>query len=166
MRICQQTMVRFQDASMVSRHNRYSKRRPQAAQQAAMNSLDTQSIERRLRRVSRWRYPSWQNWIGLSEPDKTRKVRPQLDQSSAQKFRLGQRKHSAQVGRSLPSWGISAGVHGLLICCLALFSIAHKEMYRDGPVILTPATHHLPDSPALLKPVSYTHLTLPTILLV
>ena len=141
---------------MVSRYNRYSKRRPQAAQQAALDILDTQSIERRLRRVGRWRYPSGQNWIGLSEPDKTRKAPPQIGRSSAQRFRLCQRKQRAQVGRSIPSWGVSAGVHGLLIICLALFSIANEEMYRSGLVILAPATHHLPDSPALLKQPSAT----------
>ena len=141
---------------MVSRHNRYSKRRPQAAPRAAMDILDTQSIERRLRRVDRWRYPSCQNWIGLSEPDKTRNVRPQIDRSSAQRFPLGQRKHGGQVGRSLPSWGVSAGVHGLLIICLALFSIAKQEMYRYELVILSPATHHLSDSPVLLEQPSAT----------
>ncbi|MEE3371845.1 MAG: VWA domain-containing protein [Planctomycetota bacterium] len=136
---------------MVSRHNRYAKRRPQTAQQAETDVLDTQSIERRLRRVSRWRYPSWQDWVSLSETDKLPRSRPQVNQRSSPGFPQGQRKHGEQAGRSIPSWGVSAGIHGLLIICLALLSIANKGMQRRELVICSPTTPHLPDSPALLK---------------
>ena len=144
-------MVRFQDASMVSRHNRYPQRRPQTAQQAATDILDAQSIERRLRRVGRWRYPNWQDWIGLSGTDKPPTICPQANQSSSLGSPLGRRKHGAQTGRSIPSWGISAGIHGLLIFCLALLSIANKQMHRLDFMTLSPVTHYLPDSPALLE---------------
>ena len=136
---------------MVSRHNRYTQRRPQTVQQAETDVLDTQSIERRLHRVSRWRYPSWQNWIGLSETDRLPRSRPQVAQLSAPGAALGRRKHGQQAGRSMPSWGVSAGVHGLLIICLGLLSIANQAGQRHELVICSPATHHLAAPPALLE---------------
>ena len=142
---------------MVSRQDRNPKRYRQIAKDATSDVLDVQSIERRLRGVGRWRYPSWQEWIGMSESDlppaagnKPPPSRSKAHQIASQEFTLARHKESVRPRRSLPSWGISLGIHGLLITCLALLSFADKELRRDERTIFSPAAHQPVDSPVLL----------------